>query len=307
MTRMHNPPHPGKIIHEECLAPLGLTETRAAQGLGVTTEALSELLNGHSGVSPEMAVRLAKAFGSSPETWLRLQLQYDLATVEKLAGGIQVESFSKLLETVKEPLALSIADVEKELNLPKNILQEVEGLSRDWHFVACMASFFETIMMSIVSEYDCNRHDLCIICRTKGCNPRIKTEELIEFVCNRAFKCSVVQEQGTEYWKGMLEGIFDLRNEYVHDIQNYQLGIDSVRKKKKCPFCKIKSNFNNIENHQCWKEQMSHYSKVVQNVKPERHVILVALIALCAWWKQHAVGKGNAPGFTGQAGATIQG
>jgi len=91
--KMHNPPHPGEIIREECLAPLSLTVTAAAKGLGVTRKALSELLNGHSGVSPEMAVRLAKAFGGSPEMWLQLQLQYDLAQVEKRADKIEVTPF----------------------------------------------------------------------------------------------------------------------------------------------------------------------------------------------------------------------
>ena len=80
---MHNPPHPGEIIRDQCLEPLGLTITAAAKGLGVTRKALSELVNGHSGVSPEMAIRLSKAFGSSPETWLRLQLQYDLWHAER--------------------------------------------------------------------------------------------------------------------------------------------------------------------------------------------------------------------------------
>ena len=68
--KMHNPPHPGEIIRDQCLEPLGLTVTAAAKGLGVTRKALSELLNGHSGVSPEMAIRLSKAFGGTPETWL---------------------------------------------------------------------------------------------------------------------------------------------------------------------------------------------------------------------------------------------
>ncbi len=90
---MHNPPHPGEIIREQCIEPLGLTITAAAKGLGVTRKALSELVNGHSGVSPEMAIRLAKAFGSNPETWLRLQLQYDLWHAERRAGNIKVTRF----------------------------------------------------------------------------------------------------------------------------------------------------------------------------------------------------------------------
>lgn len=93
MVKMHNPPHPGEIIREQCLAPLNLTVTDAAKGLGVTRKALSELLNGHSGISPEMAVRLSRAFGSTPETWLRLQLQFDLAKVERRADSIKVTRF----------------------------------------------------------------------------------------------------------------------------------------------------------------------------------------------------------------------
>jgi addiction module HigA family antidote len=91
--KMHNPPHPGEIIRDQCLEPLGLTITAAAKGLGVTRKALSELVNGHSGVSPEMAIRLAKAFGGNPETWLRLQLQYDLWRAERRAGSIKVTRF----------------------------------------------------------------------------------------------------------------------------------------------------------------------------------------------------------------------
>ena len=75
---MHNPPHPGDIIKEFCIEPLHLTVTRAADSLGVTRKTLSMLLNKKAGISPEMALRLSKVFGRSPEGWLRLQLQYDL-------------------------------------------------------------------------------------------------------------------------------------------------------------------------------------------------------------------------------------
>ena len=75
---MHNPPHPGEIVKYECLEPLGLTVTRAAQGLGISRQALSELINERSGISVDMAIRLSQAFGSSPETWLRMQMAYDL-------------------------------------------------------------------------------------------------------------------------------------------------------------------------------------------------------------------------------------
>jgi antitoxin HigA-1 len=91
--KMHDPPHPGEIIRDQCLEPLGLTVAAAANGLGVTRKALSELLNGHSGVSPEMAIRLSKAFGGVPETWLRLQMQYDLWQAEKRVGSINVTRF----------------------------------------------------------------------------------------------------------------------------------------------------------------------------------------------------------------------
>ncbi|HXQ40142.1 MAG TPA: HigA family addiction module antitoxin [Candidatus Udaeobacter sp.] len=91
---MKNPPHPGRIVRQECIEPLGLTVTAAAKGLGVTRKAFSELLNGKSGISPEMAFRLAKAFGSSPETWLGLQMDYDLAQVQRKAGKIRVQKLA---------------------------------------------------------------------------------------------------------------------------------------------------------------------------------------------------------------------
>jgi addiction module HigA family antidote len=90
---MHDPPHPGEIIREDCLAPLGLSVTEAAKGLGVTRKALSELLNGHSGVSSEMAIRLEKAFGSTAETWLRMQLQYDLWQARQHSAEFNVTKF----------------------------------------------------------------------------------------------------------------------------------------------------------------------------------------------------------------------
>ena len=91
---MHNPPHPGGILKRQCLEPLGLTVTRAAQGLGVTRQALSELINERGGVSVEMAIRLAKAFGSTPETWLGMQMAYDLWQAKDRAQDISVEQFA---------------------------------------------------------------------------------------------------------------------------------------------------------------------------------------------------------------------
>lgn len=76
---MRNPPHPGEVIRDTCIEPLGLTVTEAAAYLGVTRKTLSQLLNGRSGISADMAVRLSKAFGRSPQSWLALQANYDLA------------------------------------------------------------------------------------------------------------------------------------------------------------------------------------------------------------------------------------
>src|SRR5580698_4889671 len=90
---MFDPPHPGGVIREECLKPLGLTVTDAAKGLGVTRKALSDLLNGHSGVSPEMAIRLEKAGWTTADHWLRMQLQYDLWHAKQRASAIKVTRF----------------------------------------------------------------------------------------------------------------------------------------------------------------------------------------------------------------------
>jgi addiction module HigA family antidote len=91
--QMHNPPHPGEVIREFCLEPLDLTVTSAAEGLGVSRKTLSELLNGRAGISPEMAIRLSKAFGGSPESWLTQQMQYDLWRLRKRARAIKVKTF----------------------------------------------------------------------------------------------------------------------------------------------------------------------------------------------------------------------
>ena len=90
---MHDPPHPGGVIRRQCLEPLGLTVTEASEGLGVTRQALSDLINEKAGVSVEMAIRLSKAFGSSPETWLGMQMAYHLRQARERMKTLRVRSF----------------------------------------------------------------------------------------------------------------------------------------------------------------------------------------------------------------------
>jgi addiction module HigA family antidote len=87
---MKNPPHPGLSVRHDCIDGLGLSVTDAAEKLGVTRQALNNLVNGKAGISPEMAIRLDKAFGGGAETWLRLQAAYDLAYAMKGADKIKV-------------------------------------------------------------------------------------------------------------------------------------------------------------------------------------------------------------------------
>lgn len=89
--QMHNPPHPGEIIRELCLEPLGLTVTEAARALRVSRKTLSELLNGKTGVSPEMALRLSMAFKTTAESWLHQQAQYDLWYARKRNKNLKVD------------------------------------------------------------------------------------------------------------------------------------------------------------------------------------------------------------------------
>jgi antitoxin HigA-1 len=91
---MKNPPHPGRIVKQDCVEALGLTITETARALGVTRQALNNLVNRKAGISPEMAVRLSKAFGASPEMWLRLQANYDLAQVRQ--DEIEVKRYRRV-------------------------------------------------------------------------------------------------------------------------------------------------------------------------------------------------------------------
>lgn len=91
---MYDPPHLGEILRELCLEPLGLTITEAAQALGASRKTLSSILNGRSGIGPEMAVRLSIAFDTTAESWLRQQLHYDLAHAEAKRGSLRVKKLT---------------------------------------------------------------------------------------------------------------------------------------------------------------------------------------------------------------------
>jgi antitoxin HigA-1 len=98
---MQNPPHPGRIIRQDCIEPLGLSIGEAAEALGVTRQTLDRLVNERGGVSPEMALRLAKAFGSTPEMWMRLQAAFDLAEARR--RNAEELGAIRRLERVNEP------------------------------------------------------------------------------------------------------------------------------------------------------------------------------------------------------------
>ena len=88
---MHNPPHPGEVVREFCIEPLGLSVTAAAKSLAVSRKTLSSILNGHAGISPEMAIRLSIAFGTTAESWMNQQSQFDLWQAEQRRAELNVE------------------------------------------------------------------------------------------------------------------------------------------------------------------------------------------------------------------------
>ena len=90
---MKAPPHPGQSVRLDCLEPVGLSVTEAARALGVTRQALNNVVNGKAGISPDMAIRLDKAFGGTAEAWLALQTAYDLAQARKRAQGMSIRRF----------------------------------------------------------------------------------------------------------------------------------------------------------------------------------------------------------------------
>ena len=92
--KMHNPPHPGEVLRDLCVKPLGLTVTQAAAALGVSRKTLSRILNARAGISPEMAVRLSLAFGTTAESWMNQQVQYDLWHAEQTRNTLSVKRLS---------------------------------------------------------------------------------------------------------------------------------------------------------------------------------------------------------------------
>ncbi len=100
---MNNPPHPGGVV-KDCIDELGLSVTDAATVLDVTRPTLSRVINGRSAISPEMAIRLSKAFGSTPEMWLRMQTAYDLAQARSHADAIHVQRYVPVQNLPHQPV-----------------------------------------------------------------------------------------------------------------------------------------------------------------------------------------------------------
>jgi addiction module HigA family antidote len=92
---MYDPPHPGEHLREDWIKPLGLTITRSAEILGVARKTVDAIVNGRAGISPEMAIRISKAFGGNPDVWLRMQMDYDLWQAKKNAERIDVKRYER--------------------------------------------------------------------------------------------------------------------------------------------------------------------------------------------------------------------
>jgi antitoxin HigA-1 len=112
---MKNPPHPGNSIRVACLEPLGISVTKGARLLGVTRQTLSNLINGKTSISPEMAIRLSKAFGSTAETWIRMQTAYDLAQALKHDDLDDMYLAGRVLDRIRsgEEKTIPLKDVMK--------------------------------------------------------------------------------------------------------------------------------------------------------------------------------------------------
>ncbi len=105
---MYNPPHPGKILKEEFIIPLNLTVTKTAKALKVKRQTLSELVNEHNGISPEMAIRISKVFNSNPELWLSLQFKYDLWKASKKEIKVEPLVFENNISSKEKQSVLAL-------------------------------------------------------------------------------------------------------------------------------------------------------------------------------------------------------
>jgi addiction module HigA family antidote len=115
--KLHNPPHPGEVIRGLCLEPLDLTVTSAAAALGVSRKTLSAILNGRAGISPEMAVRLSMAFGTSAESWMNQQAHYDLWHAERRRKEFKVTRLAAAMPPIEMYTPERIAEFEREAQL----------------------------------------------------------------------------------------------------------------------------------------------------------------------------------------------
>lgn len=97
---MKNPPHPGLSVRHDCLEPLGLSVAEGAKVLGVSRQALNNLVKGHAGISAVMAIRIDKAFGGGADTWLRMQAAYDLARAQRIASKLKVRRVTDRREKI---------------------------------------------------------------------------------------------------------------------------------------------------------------------------------------------------------------
>ena len=125
--RMHNPPHPGEIIKALGLEPLGITVTQAAEALGVSRKTLSAILNGRAGISPEMAVRLSIAFGTSAESWLNQQTQYDLWHAEQRRKQLRVVKLASAEKTPNPALNTAAPQAARRLARALDAIEIIEA------------------------------------------------------------------------------------------------------------------------------------------------------------------------------------
>lgn len=118
---MKNPPHPGRSIKIACLEPLGLSTAEGAKVLGVTRQTLNNVISGKSAITPEMAIRLTKAFGSSAETWLQMQMAYDLAQARKGESEIRVARVTERQRAKAPPAEMQVVNATGKTAMAKDL------------------------------------------------------------------------------------------------------------------------------------------------------------------------------------------